>query len=88
MKQSDLELDEKKRVNVTLSSKLVLAAKELGINVSQSAEEGLMKKVREAQSARWLEENRGALLEYNAWIKVNGTFGDKLRAWKKKHAAV
>ena len=88
MKQSDLELDEKKRVNVTLSSKLVLTAKELGINVSQSAEEGLMKKVREAQSARWLEENRGALLEYNAWIKVNGTFGDKLRAWKKKHAAV
>jgi antitoxin CcdA len=88
MKLNDLELDEKKRVNVTLSSKLVLAAKELGINVSQSAEEGLMKKVREAQGAQWLEENREALLAHNEWVKKHGTFGDRVRAWKKKHAAV
>ena len=88
MKLSDMDLGEKKRVNVTVSSRLIADAKELGINVSQSAEEGLARKVREAQSARWLEDNRAALLEYNAWIKVNGTFGDTVRAWKKKHAAV
>ena len=88
MKQSDLELDEKKRVNVTLSSKLVLAAKELGINVSQSAEEGLMKKVRDAQGAQWIEENREALAAHTEWVKKHGTFGDRVRAWKKKHAPV
>ena len=88
MKLNDFVADEKKRVNVTLSSKLVSAAKELGINVSQSAEEGLTRKVREAQSAQWLEENRAALLAWNDWVRKNGTFGDKLRAWKKKNGAV
>jgi antitoxin CcdA len=88
MKLNDMDLGEKKRVNVTLSSKLIADAKELGINVSQSAEEGLTRKVREAKSAQWLEENREALLAWNEWVRKNGTFGDKLRAWKKKNGAV
>lgn len=88
MKVNGPELDEKKRVNVTVSSKLIADAKALGINVSQSAEEGLIRKVREAQGAQWLEENREALIAHNEWVKKHGTFGDRVRAWKKKHAAV
>ena len=88
MKLNDMDLGEKKRVNVTVSSKLIADAKALGINVSQSAEEGLMKKVREAKGAQWLEENREALIAHNEWVKKHGTFGDRVRAWKKKHAAV
>jgi antitoxin CcdA len=82
------DLGEKRRVNVTIGSKLIDAAKALGINVSQGAEEGLLRKVREAQATKWLDENRDAMLAYNEWIKVNGTFGDKVRAWKKKNGAV
>ena len=88
MNLNNPDLGEKKRVNVTVSSKLIADAKALGINVSQSAEEGLLKKVREAQGAQWLEENRGALLAHSEWVKKHGTFGDRVRAWKKKHAAV
>jgi hypothetical protein len=33
-------------------------------------------------AATWLIENSAALHEHNAWIAVNGTFGDRLRAWK------
>jgi antitoxin CcdA len=88
MRLSDLPQDEKKRVNITISSRLIDDAKALGINVSQSAEEGVRKKVKEAMAAQWLEENREALLAHNEWVKKNGTFGDKVRAWKKKNGAV
>jgi antitoxin CcdA len=88
MKLNDLPPSEKKRVNITVSSRLIEEAKSLGINVSQCAEEGVRRKVREAMAAKWLEENREALLAHNEWVKKHGTFGDRVRAWKKKHAAV
>ncbi len=88
MRLNDLLTDEKKRVNITVSSKLIDDAKTLGINVSQSAEEGVRRKVKEAMAAQWLEENRDALLAHNEWVKKNGTFGDRVRAWKKKNAAI
>lgn len=91
MRLNDLPVvsaSEKKRVNVTLSAKLIEDAKAFGINVSQSAEEGLRAKIREVKSAQWIEENRDAMLAYNEWIKTHGTFGDQVRAWKKKNAAV
>ena len=52
------------------------------------AEEGLQLKVKQAKEAQWLEENREALLAHNEWVRKHGTFGDRLRTWKKKHAAV
>ena len=76
------------RVNITLDQGLVDEAKALGVSISSASGEGLAAAVKKARGERWLEENRAALLEYNSWIKVNGTFGDKLREWKKKHAAV
>ena len=39
-------------------------------------------KTKERDAAKWLEENSAALHEHNAWIAVNGTFGDRSRAWK------
>ena len=39
-------------------------------------------KTKQLDAAKWLEENSAALHEYNAWIAVNGTFGDRVRAWK------
>ncbi|MEO7252988.1 MAG: type II toxin-antitoxin system CcdA family antitoxin [Casimicrobium sp.] len=88
MRLNDLPSGEKKRVNVTLSAKLIEDAKAFGINVSQSAEDGLRAKIKEVKSAQWIEENRDAMLAWNEWVRKNGTFGDKLRAWKKKNGAV
>ncbi len=39
-------------------------------------------KTKQLDAAKWLEENSAALHEYNAWIAVNGTLGDRVRAWK------
>lgn len=91
MKLNDLPknaLAEKKRVNVTVAAKLISEAKLLGLNVSQCAEDGLRAKVKEIKEAQWIEENRDAMLAWNEWVRKNGTFGDKLRAWKRKRGAV
>jgi antitoxin CcdA len=91
MKLNDLPrtvLADKKRVNVTLAAKLIEEAKILGLNVSQCAEEGLRAKVKQTREAQWIEENRDAMLAWNEWVRKHGTFGDKLRAWKKKRGAV
>lgn len=88
MKLNDLPSVEKRRVNVTVNASLIEEAKAFGINVSQCAEHGLRAKLKEAKEAQWLAENRDALLAYNEWVKKHGTFGDRVRAWKKKHGTV
>lgn len=47
-------------------------ARELGINLSQACERGLVETIAEARSARWLKENREALESSNAWVEANG----------------
>lgn len=91
MKLNDLPKNattEKKRVNVTVAAALIDEAKTLGLNVSQCAEDGLRIKVKQIREAQWIEENREAMLAWNEWVRKHGTFGDKLRAWKKKRGAV
>jgi len=58
--------------NVSLSREHLAEARELGINVSQACERGLIETIREARAARWLEENREALESSNTWVKANG----------------
>lgn len=58
--------------NVTLDAKAVADAKELGINVSQACERGLVIEVKKALEARWLEENWEAIQSSNAWVEKHG----------------
>lgn len=62
----------KRATNVSLPERLVAEARELGVSVSQSCEEGLAAAVKKARGERWLEENRAALESNNEWVAKHG----------------
>jgi antitoxin CcdA len=67
-----LPSDKRRATNVTLSEALVGTAKALGVNVSQACEAGLAAQVKAAQAAKWLEENRPAIEQWNRYVEENG----------------
>lgn len=69
----------KKSANLSINADLLQQAKQLNINLSQTLEQHLAEVVRRAQSSQWLEENKGALDEYNRRVEAHGTFSDGLR---------
>lgn len=62
----------RRATNVSLDRAHLEEARELGINVSQACERGLVETIREARAARWLEENREAIGSSNAWVRKHG----------------
>lgn len=62
----------KKPTNISLPAGLVEEARELGINLSQACEAGLLAEVRKAKSAEWLRANRSALDWSNAYVAEHG----------------
>lgn len=58
--------------NLSLNAALVDEAKELGVNISLAAAQGLEQAVKQARAERWLEENRRALESSNEWMEANG----------------
>ncbi len=72
-------LGPKKSANLSINAELLLQAKRLNINLSQTLEQHLAEIVRQAQRDLWLAENKGALDEYNRRIESRGTFSDGLR---------
>lgn len=70
---------QKKSANLSINADLLLQAKQLNINLSQTLELHLTEVVRQAKSAQWLVENKSALEEYNQRIEARGMFSDGLR---------
>lgn len=64
-------------VNLTADQSLIAEAKALGLNLSQTFEDGLRVAVKREKERAWLEENRGAIEDYNHRIEREGTFGDR-----------
>jgi antitoxin CcdA len=64
--------DRKRRTNVSLSETLVKDAQDLGINVSQACEEGLVGAVKAEKDRRWLEENAEAIKSHNDYVAKHG----------------
>jgi len=62
----------RKATNLTARPDLIAEARELGINLSDVLERGLVQAISEARAAIWLEENREALASSNAWVKEHG----------------
>lgn len=62
----------KKATNLSLNSKVLEMARELGMNVSQTVDELLAAEVRRRYWERWSQENREAVAEYNARIAREG----------------
>ena len=62
----------KKATNLSLNSKVLEMARELGMNVSQTVDELLAAEVRRRYWERWNEENKDAVVEYNARVAREG----------------
>lgn len=62
----------KKPTNLSLDVSLLAEAKELNINLSSAAEDGLRQAVAQAKSERWKVENAEALESSNKWVEKNG----------------
>jgi antitoxin CcdA len=62
----------RRATNVTISAQLLAVARELDVNISQAAEQGLERAIAERRAALWLEENRAALESSNAFVEQHG----------------
>ncbi len=62
----------RKATNLSLDTGLLNEARELGVNVSRAAEEGLRAAVRTARAEAWRAENAEALASSNAWVEAKG----------------
>ena len=71
----------KKPTNLSLNSKVLEKARELGMNVSQTVDTLLAAEVRRCYWQKWNEENKDAVAEYNARIASEGLPLAKYRAF-------
>lgn len=62
----------KKATNLSLNSKVLEMARELGMNVSQTVDGLLAAEVKRRYWERWSEENKDAIAAYNARIAKDG----------------
>lgn len=58
--------------NLSLDQALIAEAKELGLNVSKIAEEGLKRALAARKSELWLEEDRDAIDQHNRYFAEHG----------------
>ena len=73
----------KRPTNLSLTVKVLDAARELGMNVSQTVDELLAEEVKKRYWARWNEDNKEAIAAYNARIEREGVPLAKFRTFMK-----
>ncbi len=73
----------KRPINLSLTSKVLDAAREMGMNVSQTVDELLTEEVKRRYWARWNEDNKDAIAAYNARIEREGVLLAKYRSFMK-----
>ena len=69
----------KKAANLSINRDLLMQARDLEINLSQTFERHLEEVVAQRLRELWLEENRSALEDFNRRIAKRGVFSDGLR---------
>ncbi|WJY18084.1 type II toxin-antitoxin system CcdA family antitoxin [Alteriqipengyuania flavescens] len=62
----------RKRTSMTIRPDYLQRAKELGINASAAAEDGVGRAIRKAEAAQWVAENKEAIELANDWVEANG----------------
>ena len=67
----NLQQSRRKATNVALAPNLVADARAEGINLSRACEAGLAAELKKVREERWLEENRGAIAQWNVWMEEN-----------------
>jgi antitoxin CcdA len=73
----------KRPINLSLTSKTVDMAKELGINLSQTLDALLNEEVKRRYWEKWRDDNHEAMLEYNERIAREGLPLAKYRTFGK-----
>ena len=63
---------ERRSTSLTLNRRLLAEARELGVNVSRAAEDGVAQAIRAARARQWREANAAAIEDYNAFIDAHG----------------
>lgn len=69
----------KRATNLTLTADVLDAARELGINISQTVDDLLAREVRRRTVQKWAEDNAATLEAYNRRVAEHGLFNDDLR---------
>lgn len=63
----------KRPVNLTIREDVLKQAKELNLNASKAAEQGIAQAIKQAREQAWLKENAQALTAHNKRIEEKGT---------------
>ncbi len=71
----------KRAANVSIDGDILAAAKEMNINLSQTLEDELRKRVQAERDRKFQEEHREAIESYNRFIAKNGIWSEKYRRW-------
>jgi antitoxin CcdA len=69
----------KRPANVSVNEDLLAKARELGVNLSQTLEDGLKTRVAEERRRRWLEDNKEAFAACNEHFEKYGLWSDGFR---------
>ena len=77
------DVSPKRASHLSLNGKVLYMARELGMNISQTADALLAEEVRRRFWARWNEDNRQAINSYNARIEREGLPLAKYRTFLK-----
>ncbi len=78
----DLPDAPKKATNLSLNSKVLQAARDLGLNLSQTVDTLLAQEVRRLSMARWVAENQQTVDAYNRRVDERGLWNADLRAMR------
>lgn len=62
----------RKAANLSLSAELVSSARELNINISRAAEDGIARAVKAERERLWREENAEAIRLENEYVEKHG----------------
>ena len=63
---------QRKPTNLSIDARLIAEAKDLDINISRIAEDGIARAGAEEKARLWKIENREAIESLNAYIEENG----------------
>jgi len=62
----------RKPANLSLDAELIASARDLDINISRAAEDGLARAIKAERERRWLEENAEAIRQENEYVEKQG----------------
>lgn len=77
----NFENSPKKATNLSLNTSLLDAARQLGLNLSQTVNALLADEVRRRYWTQWNEDNQEAISAYNDRIAKHGLALSKYRSW-------